>query len=105
MNATVCSINPPGHDWENGLVCRWCQATRTPEEAILSQLASRRGGNPQAARALLDTYRAEVLAADGQAYDGELARLRDLVHQHALEALAARAGDIEKTDLTEDVTP
>jgi hypothetical protein len=238
MNATVCSINPPGHDWENGLVCRWCQETRTPEDAVLSQLASRRGGNPAAARALLDAYRAEVLAeianpadaatiyatrpcgceeaehptwcpasvpndariaeirngagdgltprelswlkgaaarhelhvigarglhwpldddlpgalllisqylaaavavieragltteesdagpADGQAYDGELAMLRDLVrtlhtvaaaddnlnevrrrlHQHALDDLAARTGDIEKTDTTEDVT-
>jgi hypothetical protein len=97
MNATVCSINPPGHDWENGLVCRWCQETRTPEDAVLSQLASRRGGNPAAARALLDAYRAEVLAADGQAYDGELAALRRRLHQHALDDIAARAGDIEKT--------
>jgi hypothetical protein len=59
-----------------------------------------------------------------QAYDGELAALRDLIrdlgdvvtddgslpevrrllNKHALDALAARAGDIEKADITEDVT-
>lgn len=145
MSATVCPINPPGHDWQNGLTCRWCRTTRTVTEAILSQLSSRRGGNPASAQKLLDAYRgevltqakvetvawlvkkareyratgssqhvfqaeaieflaskadrgavraflgtahyrdamdahrAEVLAADGQAYDGELAMLRGLV--------------------------
>ncbi|MFC8424004.1 hypothetical protein ACFUN7_24520 [Streptomyces sp. NPDC057236] len=62
MSATVCSVNPPGHDWQNGLTCRWCHATRTVTEAILSQLSSRRGGNPADARELLDAYRAGVLA-------------------------------------------
>ncbi|MFF7553625.1 hypothetical protein ACFZA9_12145 [Streptomyces olivaceus] len=135
MSATVCSVNPPGHYWQNGLVCRWCEATRTPAEAIVSGLASRRGGDETSAQNLVDAYRAqilaeakvetvdwlvkkasektlwdvgilaskvdrgavraflgtahyrdamdahraEVLAADGQAYDGELAMLRGLV--------------------------
>jgi hypothetical protein len=59
-----------------------------------------------------------------QAYDGELAALRDLIrdlgdvvtddgslpevrrllNKHALDALAARVGDIEKADITKDVT-
>lgn len=67
MTAAVCSVNPPGHDWQNGLSCRWCQETRTPEEAILSQLASRRGGNEAAARMLLDAYRITVLTKAGGA--------------------------------------
>lgn len=79
MSATVCPINPPGHDWQAGLTCRWCQATRTPGEAILSGLASVRGWSPDAARTVRDAYRAEVLAADDEAYDGELAMLRGLV--------------------------
>lgn len=66
MNATVCPINPPGDDWEAGLSCRWCDATRTPGEAVLSGLASVRGWSREAARAVRDAYRAEVLneAAD-----------------------------------------
>lgn len=66
MTATVCPINPPGHDWQNGLSCHWCDATRTPGEAIVSGLASRRGGTLDGARELLDAYRAEILtgAAD-----------------------------------------
>lgn len=66
MNATVCPINPPGHDWEAGLSCRWCDATRTPGEAVLSGLASVRGWSREAARAVRDAHRAEVLneAAD-----------------------------------------
>ncbi|MFE3169290.1 hypothetical protein [Streptomyces sp. NPDC059224] len=35
--------------------------------------------NGPGANQLIDAYRAEVLAADGQAYDGELAMLRTLV--------------------------
>ena len=62
MNATVCPINPPGHDWEAGLSCRWCDATRTPGEAVLSGLASVRGWSREAARAVRDAHRAEVLA-------------------------------------------
>ena len=58
----VCPINPPGHDWANGLVCRWCDATRTVGEAIVEGLASRRGGDERSARVLLDAHRAEVLA-------------------------------------------
>ncbi|MEU3160047.1 hypothetical protein ABZ753_21700 [Streptomyces griseoincarnatus] len=61
MSASVCTVNPPGHDWQNGLVCRWCHDTRTVTEAILSQLSSRRGGTPADAQKLLDAYRAEVL--------------------------------------------
>lgn len=79
MTATVCPINPPGHDWDNGLTCRWCPATRTPAEAIVSGLASRRGGTVEAARALLDAHTDQVLAEDGQAYPGELAMYRQLV--------------------------
>ena len=73
MNATVCPINPPGHDWEAGLSCRWCDATRTPGEAVLSGLASVRGWSREAARAVLDAYRAEVLneAADFVGNDDE----------------------------------
>lgn len=62
MNATVCPINPPGHDWEAGLACRWCDATRTPSEAVLSGLASVRGWSREAARTVRDAYRTEVLA-------------------------------------------
>ena len=65
MSATVCTINPPGHDWQNGLTCRWCWDTRTVTEAILSGLSSRRGGDPTSARQLLDAYRAEVVAEEG----------------------------------------
>jgi ferredoxin len=61
MNVSICPINPPGHDWENGLTCRWCNATRTTSEAIVSQLASRRGGNPKDARALRNAFAADVL--------------------------------------------
>lgn len=62
MNAIVCPLNPPGHDWQAGLSCRWCDATRTPSEAVLSGLASVRGWSREAARAVRDAYRAEVLA-------------------------------------------
>lgn len=62
MTATVCPINPPGHVWEAGLSCRWCDATRTPGEAVLSGLASVRGWSREAARAVRDAHRAEVLA-------------------------------------------
>jgi hypothetical protein len=62
MSYTDCPNHPPGHVWDNGLTCRWCDATRTPEEAILSGLASRRGGTADSARILLDAYRAGVLA-------------------------------------------
>lgn len=78
MSDAVCPVNRLHHDWQNGLTCRWCSATRTPAEAIVSGLASRRGGDEDSARALLDAHRAAVLAADGQAYDGELAMLRGL---------------------------
>ena len=60
--AMVCPVNPPGHDWQNGLSCRWCSATRTAEQAIVSGLASRRGGDEESARRLLATFRADVLA-------------------------------------------
>ena len=73
MNATVCPINPPGHDWEAGLACRWCDATRTPGEAVLSGLASVRGWSREAARAVRDAHRAEVLA------EGELLPKEDVV--------------------------
>jgi hypothetical protein len=62
VNAAICPLNPPGHDWRNGLVCYWCRATRTPAEAIVSGLASRRGGDEDSARRLLDAYRAESFA-------------------------------------------
>lgn len=62
MSNAVCPVNRLTHDWNNGLACRWCDATRTSGEAIVSGLASRRGGTEDSARALLDAYRAEVLA-------------------------------------------
>lgn len=64
-DAVLCPVNPIGHEWD-GLGCRWCPATRTPGEAIVSGLASQRGGNRDSARALLDAHRAQVLneAAD-----------------------------------------
>lgn len=91
MSDAVCPVNRLTHDWNNGLACRWCAATRTPEDAIVSGLASRRGGTEDSARALLNAHRAEVLADDGQAYPGELAMLRGLVR--ALRP-AAREGDL-----------
>jgi hypothetical protein len=54
----ICT-NSPWHEWGNGLTCRWCDATRTAGEAIVSLLASRRGGTEDAAKALLDAHRAE----------------------------------------------
>jgi hypothetical protein len=62
VSGTVCPVNPPGHDWQNGLTCNWCWGTRTPEQAIVSGLASRRGGDEESARRLLAAYRASVLA-------------------------------------------
>lgn len=44
------------------------------------------------ADSLLDAYRVEVLAADGQAYDGELAMLRGLVR--TLRAVARYGTDM-----------
>lgn len=61
MTYTDCPNHPPGHVWDNGLTCRWCDATRTPGEAIVSGLASRRGGTEDSARVLLDAYRSGVL--------------------------------------------
>jgi len=58
--AQACTNNP-WHEWGNGLTCRWCDATRTPAEAIVSGLASRRGGTEAAAQALVDAHRAETL--------------------------------------------
>ncbi|MDX2696035.1 hypothetical protein [Streptomyces ipomoeae] len=69
MTTTVCPNNPPGHDWDNGLTCRWCDATRTPGEAIISGLASRRGGSDDAARKLLEAYRVAVLTKAGVEYE------------------------------------
>ncbi|MEU1273066.1 hypothetical protein [Streptomyces sp. NPDC005799] len=124
MSATICPINPPGHDWQAGLVCRWCDATRTPGEAILSGLASVRGWTPEAARVVRDAYRAEVLASDGQAYASELAMLRTLIrtvrvavrnndwdavwqalNNHATDDALARAEARENDSHTADTTP
>lgn len=79
MSTMTCPTNPPGHNWQAGLTCRWCHATRTPGEAVLSGLASVRGWTPEAARTVRDAYRAEVLAAHGEAYDGQLVMLTGLV--------------------------
>lgn len=69
MNGTVCPNHPPGHVWDNGLACCWCDAIRTPEEAIVSGLSSRRGGNATAARTLLEAYRVAVLSKAGVEYE------------------------------------
>jgi len=75
MTITVCPINPPGHDWQAGLTCRWCQATRTPGEAVLSGLASARGWSRDSARTARDAYRAGVVLEALAAVESE--RLRD----------------------------
>ena len=62
-SAATCPTNPPGHDWQNGLTCRWCQAARTAAEAIVSGLASRRGGDETSAQKLVDALSAEASAA------------------------------------------
>lgn len=72
--AATCPTNPPGHDWGNGLACRWCQATRTPAEAILSGLASRRGGDETSAQKLVDALTAEATAATYRAAADLVAR-------------------------------
>lgn len=96
MTATVCPINPPGHDWEAGLSCRWCDATRTPGEAVLSGLASVRGWSREAARTVHDAHRAEVAAEalhaaadeiDRQVPDGE----RYVVKKTVVNILRRRA--------------
>ena len=61
MSSAVCRVNRLHHDWDNGLACRWCGETRTAAEAIVSGLASRRGGDEKSARLLLATFRAQVL--------------------------------------------
>lgn len=107
MTFTVCPINPPGHDWQNGLSCRWCEATRTPGEAIVSGLASRRGGNEAAAQALLAGHRAHVLAesdllpkADVVAWLTKKAReFRSLGHEQGraqADAVAAMASKVAR---------
>lgn len=93
MSYSPCLNHPPGHIWDNGLNCRWCDATRTPCEAIESGLASRRGGSRDAARELLDAYRAEVLAEVGEAWPGELGHLRALVT--ALSKAVLEAEDLK----------
>jgi hypothetical protein len=55
----ICTNNP-WHDFAGGLTCRWCDATRTAGEAIVSGLASSRGGTEDAAKALLDAHHTEV---------------------------------------------
>ncbi|MBZ6290327.1 hypothetical protein KVH30_01915 [Streptomyces olivaceus] len=72
--AATCPTNPPGHDWQNGLTCRWCQATRTPAEAILSGLASRRGGDETSAEKLVAALTAEATAATYRAAADLVAR-------------------------------
>ncbi|CAL9371794.1 hypothetical protein [Streptomyces sp. enrichment culture] len=89
--AATCPTNPPGHDWQNGLTCRWCPATRTPTEAILSGLASRRGGDETSAQKLLDAHRAGILAeAKVETVDWLVKKAREYYStgskQHALQA-------------------
>lgn len=80
MTAETCPVNPPGHDWDNGLTCRWCEATRTAAEAIVSGLASRRGGDEESALRLLAAFRAEDRPA-GDAWADEVVRLEARVRR------------------------
>jgi hypothetical protein len=45
---------------------------------------------------LLDTYRVEVLAEDGQAYDGELVMLRSLVRTLRVVARQSDLGEVQR---------
>ena len=115
MNATVCPINPPGHDWEAGLACRWCDATRTPSEAVLSGLASVRGWSREAARTVRDAYRTEVLNEAAEAIDvkqdeyeaEELKRFGHLDHETVLQRDAVResAALLRQMAAGEEATP
>jgi hypothetical protein len=57
----ICPNQPFGHDWNAGLECRRCGATRTAGEAIVSGLASVRGWSDEAARTVRDAFAAELL--------------------------------------------
>jgi hypothetical protein len=115
VNATVCPINPPGHDWEAGLACRWCDATRTPSEAVLSGLASVRGWSREAARTVRDAYRTEVLNEAAEAIDvkqdeyeaEELKRFGHLDHETVLQRDAVResAALLRQMAAGEEATP
>lgn len=63
----------------------------TAHAELVHQLQCQGANTERAANEIADAHRAEVLAADGQAYDGELAMLRGLVR--TLRA-AARNGDL-----------
>lgn len=81
MNA--CSVNPTGHEWD-GLACRWCDVTRTAGEAIVSGLASRRGGDEVTAHVLLDAHRAEALTEVADLFEsyGRAMHPDDLMSAH-----------------------
>lgn len=105
MSATICPMNPPGHDWRNGLVCR-CGATRTAGEAIVSGLASRRGGSEESARALLDAFTAGLLH-DAAEVAAEIHKKCDRtvcsrceVRRDILDVLTSVADAIGHTDAT-----
>lgn len=91
MNATTCPVNPPGHDWNNSLTCHWCSETRTPGEALLSGLASRRGGDETSARLLLNAHAAGVLAGAVEA--------AEVIHQRCHRDPALCAGCQTRADI------
>ncbi len=57
----TCPNNPFHHDWNGGLACRSCSATRTATDAITSLLAGYEGWDTKRAATLVDQHRAEVL--------------------------------------------
>lgn len=58
----ICPSRPFGHDWNGGLHCRGCDATRTAREALESLLAGQRGWDNTRAAALVELHALEVRA-------------------------------------------
>lgn len=58
----TCPNQPFAHDWQGGLTCRLCDATRTASDAIVSLLAGQQGWDTERATALVEKHRAQILA-------------------------------------------
>jgi len=58
----VCPNMPFGHDWNGGLSCRGCDATRTAADAITSLLAGPEGWDQSRAAALVSQHRLQVIS-------------------------------------------
>lgn len=86
----ICPNMPFGHDWNGGLSCRGCDATRTAADAITSLLAGSEGWDQSRASALVEQHRLQVLREEGQASHTEIQRQID----HATAELAAIKQDL-----------